>query len=422
MRLISLFLLLNIQIFSQINFDEYFLDKTLRIDYYHSGDSEKEFYSIDELIEEPFWGGSKKNLIDKFNLGNFIVQVLDSSSGKMIYSTTYSTLFNEWLTTEEAKQTTKSFSETVVIPFPKNKVRVDFFSRDKKNNPVKMFEYFVDPENYFIRKERNHEYEVFDILISGDPSIKADIIIIPEGYTKEELEKFKKDAEKFAGYLFNSSPFKENKNKFNIRAVMAPSEESGTDVPGKNIWKKTLLNSNFYTFDLDRYLMTHDNKTVRDVAANAPYDNIYIIVNTSMYGGGAIYNHYAVCVSDSKYEEYVFVHEFGHNFASLADEYYDSETTYIDFYPLDVEPLDPNLTTLVDFDSKWKNMVDESTPIPTPDEEEYRGKVGVFEGGGYVNKGVYRPQYDCTMKSLSVDNFCKVCEKAIIEMIDFYAE
>jgi len=340
----------------------------------------------------------------------------------LIDSRTYSTLFHEWQTTAEADTTVKSFSETIVFPFPKNKVRVEFYSRDRKNNLIKKYEYNIDPGNYFISPERKHQFNSFQVLNSGDPSVKVDIVIIPEGYSKVEMDLFKEDCKKFAGFLFNCSPFKENKNKFNIWGLEAPSEESGTDVPANNIWKKTLLNTNFYTFNLERYLMTADNKTIRDIAANTPYDQIYILINTNIYGGGAIYNHYSVCTNNNPFSEYVFTHEFGHGFASLADEYYNSEIAYIDFYPLDVEPLDPNITTLINFDSKWKEVVDPSTPIPTPNDTIYKNVVGAFEGGGYVTKGIYRPQLDCTMKSISVNNFCKVCKKAIQQMIDFYTE
>jgi len=183
-----------------------------------------------------------------------------------------------------------------------------------------------------------------------------------------------------------------------------------------------LVNTTFYTFDLDRYLMTADNKVLRDVASYAPYDQIYILVNTIKYGGGSIYNHYSVCAIDCRFVEYIIVHEFGHGFGSLADEYYTSDVAYQDFYPTDIEPLDPNITTLVDFDSKWKDLVENDTPIPTPDTPEYKDKVGVFEGGGYVAKGVFRPYEECTMKSISYNNFCPVCKRALQRMIDFYTE
>jgi len=408
--------------YSQVNFDDYFENKTLRLDYFHSGDKENDFYSFDELIEEPYWGGSKVNLIDNFNYGKYKFEVYDEASGSLIYSRGYSTLFNEWQTTEEAKHTTRTFSETVVFPFPKKPVVVKFYASNRKNEWITKFEYSVDPANYFIKSERVAEYEKYEVLNSGDPSVKVDIVIIPEGFTKDEMDLFKEACEKFADYLFNSSPFRENKSKFNIWGIEAPSMESGVDIPKENIWKKTLVNSNFYTFDTERYLMTTDNKTLRDVASNAPYDQIYILANSSKYGGGAIYNHYSISVTKDKNFEFIITHEFGHGFSSLADEYWTSDVAYQDFYSLDVEPTDPNLTTLVDFDSKWKDLVEDGTPVPTPDTDEYKNKVGAFEGGGYVEKGIYRPAHDCTMKSIKVDGFCPVCKRAIQEMIDFYSE
>jgi len=407
---------------TQAAFDDYFENASLRIDYYHTGNNLSDSYSFDQLIKEPYWGGSKANLLDIFDYGKYKFLVYDAASNTLIYSKTYSTLFSEWQTTNEAKETVKTFSETVICPFPKNKIRVEFQARNKKGIFEKKFEIKIDPKNYFISHERRLVFPKYDILNSGDPAVKADIVIIPDGYTKDEMDKFIKDAKRFSGYLFNASPYKENKSKFNIWAIEAPSAESGTDMPGDGIWKNTLVGTSFYTFDTERYLMTDDNKDLRDVAANAPYDEIYIIVNTSRYGGGAIYNHYAVCVSENPNGEYVFAHEFGHCFANLGDEYYDSETSYNDFYPLDVEPNEPNLTTLVNFDIKLKNMVGKDTPIPTPNDVKYKGIVGVFEGGGYVNKGVYRPSYDCSMKSISVNNFCPVCRAAIQKMIDFYTK
>ncbi|MCX8104727.1 MAG: IgA Peptidase M64 [Ignavibacterium album] len=419
--LFLLSILLQINISAQINFDEYFTDGSLRIDYYHTGNDTLEIYSIDELMAEPFWAGSKNNLLDKFNYGKYKVIVRDEKSGNEIYSKTYSTLFSEWLTTAEAKQTTKSFSETIIIPFPKSNVIVEFYSRDKKNILHKKFEYKLKPEDYFIKRDRPLKFSSGKILDNGDPSLHVDIVLIPDGYTKSDSAKFISDCDRFTNYLFNSSPFRENKDKFNINIVFSWSEESGTDIPAQNIWRNTAANSSFYTFDVDRYLMIYDNKTLRHLASNAPYDQIYVLVNTNKYGGGSIYNHYSVCVADHPNSEYIFVHEFGHGFASLGDEYYTSEVAYSEFYPLDVEPLDPNLTTLVDFDSKWKDLIEEGTPIPTPNSKEYQNKTGVFEGGGYSAKGVYRPAYDCTMKSISIDNFCSVCKRAIQQMIDYYS-
>ena len=414
--------LINSFLFSQTKFEKYFFDKSLRIDYFHTGNFENEYYSIDELIEEPFWGGSKVNLVDKFDYGKYKIAVYDSITDQIIYSRTYATLFSEWQTTEEAKSTFRTFTETMLIPYPKDKVRVEFFSRNRKNEFIKKFIYHIDPNDHFIKKERTKEFSTFQTVNSGEPSKKVDIVILPDGYTQNEMELFKKDCDKFANYLFKSSPFKENKNKFNIWGVEAPSEESGTDFPSKGIWTKTLLNTNFSTFGTERYLMTTDNKTVSDAASNVPYDQIYILVNTKEYGGGAIYNYFSVCMNNNRFEEQVFVHEFGHGFASLADEYVTDDVSYQNFYDLNVEPVDPNLTTLVDFKSKWKNMVDDETPIPTPEAKDSKDKIGAFEGGGYVQKGIYRPMLNCTMRALNAERFCVVCKKAIEEMIEFYTE
>lgn len=422
MRTIFIIFLSSSSIISQVKFDEFFYEKTLRMDYFHTGNNEDDSYSFDELIEEPFWGGSKVNLLDIFNYGKYKVEVKDGISGLLIYSRTYSTLFSEWQTTDEAKQTIKSFSETVVFPYPKEPVIVELYGRNKKNELIKKFEYKVDPGNYFIKTERSNKYKSFKIFNSGEPSNKIDIVFIPDGYTVDEMDKFKEDGIRFTNYLFGSSPFKENKDKFNIWGIEAPSEDSGPDIPAEDVWKNTVVNSTFYTFDLERYLMTRANKELRTLASYAPYDQIYILVNSQKYGGGSIYNHYSVSVSNNQNSEFIFVHEFGHGFASLGDEYYTSDVAYSDFYSTEVEPLDPNLTTLVDFDSKWKDMVEEGTPIPTPETPEYADKIGAFEGGGYVEKGVYRPSQDCTMKSISIDNFGPVCKRAIQQMIDFYTE
>lgn len=417
-----LLVLLSNSIVSQINFTDYFYDKSLRIDYYHGGNHETEFFILDEIIEEKFWAGNKKNLIFPFDYGKYQILVKDIKSNSVIYSYNYSTLFSEWQTTDEAKNISKIFHETVLIPYPKDEVKVEFYSRDEMNKLQLKFELTINPNDKYIVKESKTKYATQSILQNGNPENRVDIVFIPEGYTKDDSLKLLKDAERFKNYLFNSSPFKENQDKFNINLVFAWSEERGTDIPPENIWRNTILNTRFYTFYLDRYLMTSDNKTLRNIAANAPYDQIYILVNTDEYGGGAIFNHYAVCVSDNRYSEYIFIHEFGHSFAFLADEYYNSEVAYDNFYRLDIEPLEPNITTLVDFDSKWKNLIAEDIPIPTPIEKRFYDEIGVFEGGGYSAKGIYRPKIDCTMKSISVNNFCEVCKSAITKMINYYCK
>lgn len=416
--LIILLSLISIKAFP--DFYNYFDFKTLRIDYFRTGNSETEIISIDELIEEPFWGGSKTNLIDVFDYGNHKFEVYDLATETLIFSNTSSSLFSEWQTTAEARETWRTFSETIIFPFPKQKVFVVFYTRDRSNEWVEKFRYTIDPGSIFISRERKAQHPVFQVHVANDSWDALDVVFLPEGYTQAEMDKFRNDCLRFADYLLKASPFNDYTDHINIRAVLAPSTDSGTDVPGKNEWKRTVMNSTFYTFGLERYLTTMDIKNVRNLAANVPYDQIIILVNSRVYGGGGIYNYYAITTTDHLRSDYVFIHEFGHSFAGLGDEYYASEVTYEDFYNLDVEPWEPNLTTLVDFNGKWEDMLDPETPVPTPASDEFKNTIGVFEGGGYTAKGVYRPFYDCTMKQAGYDKFCPVCLRAIRRKIEFH--
>jgi hypothetical protein len=404
------------------SFDEWFINKTLRVDYFHTGNSASETYSIDQVKSEPFWGGSQLSLIDTLNFGVYYVKAFDVSSNKLIFSRGYCTLFDEWQFTDEARHTARTFTETVVMPFPKKDVRIEFYSRNFMGVYEKKFDYTVDVKSHFISDERQLEFPVYNTLISGDPARKIDIVILPEGYTAAEMDQFKADCDKFAAGLFAFEPYTLNRDKFNIRGVLAPSAESGTDIPGDNIWKNTIMNSSFYTFDSERYLMTTDNKSVRNLAANAPYDQIYILVNSGKYGGGAIYNYYNTSVNSNSSSAKIFVHEFGHGFAALADEYDDGSTSFNDMYPLNLEPWEPNITSLVKFQSKWKGMLPDNTPVPTPVENATGMQIGVYEGAGYVAKGLYRPTPDCLMRSFKGDKFCPVCSAAIQRMLDFYTK
>jgi hypothetical protein len=420
-NLILLFILIAATLQASASFDEWFMNKTLRVDYYHTGNSSSEIYSLDQVKSEPYWGGSHINLIDTLNYGEYYFNVFDVQSNTLIYSRGYCTLFNEWQFTDEAKKTTRTFTETVVMPFPKKDVRIEFLSRNFMGIFEKKFEYTVEVKSYFISDERQMAFPVYDALVSGDPATKIDVVILPEGYTAAEMDKFKADCDKFAAELFKFDPFAQNRDKFNIRAVLAPSAESGTDIPGDKTWKNTIMNSSFYTFDSERYLMTSDFRSVRDLAANAPYDQIYILVNSSKYGGGAIYNFYSTSVNSNASAAKIFVHEFGHGFAALGDEYDDGSTAFNDMYPLNVEPWEPNITNMVKFENKWQHMLPANTPVPTPlDKNTPALQLGVYEGAGYVAKGLYRPTPDCLMRSFKGDKFCPVCSEAIQRMIDYY--
>ncbi len=418
---ISALLLFNL-IFAQNNFEEHFLDKSLRLDYIIAGNSEATNVYFEQFKEEPFWGGSTKNLIDKFNFGDYKVELFDVETNILLYSRGFSSIYIEWVFTEEAKYLDRSWYESVTMPFPKNESKIVISQRNPQSQFMQIFKINFDPKNYFIVKDKHSEFKTVKLQYSGNHHEKLDIVIIPDGYTKDEMDKFHNDSKRFMEYFFAVKPFSENRDKVNFWAVDAISEESGTDIPGQGIWKNTILNSHFYTFDSERYLTTQDLKKVKDLAAYVPYDQIYILVNTAKYGGGGIYNYYNLCSADHEESGRVFTHEFGHAFAALADEYEYGYETADQLYDMSVEPWQVNITNLVDFDSKWKNLVDKKTPIPTADTKEFENKIGAFEGAGYVKKGIYRPTHNCKMRSNSTDDFCPVCKKAVTDMLKFYSE
>ena len=381
MKKLILLSLIALTIGAQAQFKDHFKNKTLRIDYIHSGSAEAEYYVFDTLFSEKYWGGSHTNLIDKFDYGNYKFEVYDAETNEMIYSRGYSSLFREYQATPEGENSCKAFDETIVFPYPVNPVNVVFYSRNKDLSWEKQFILPVDPKTRDIKPNKQNKFKKEKIHYSGSHEEKLDIVIIAEGYTEDEMDKFILDCERFKGYILESAPYNENKDRINIWAVKSISEESGTDLPGEDIWKNTVVGTNFYTFGSERYLTTEDMKNVRNVAANAPYDQIFILVNHEKYGGGGIYNFYSLGTSDNPAGDFLFQHEFGHAFAGLGDEYYTSDVAVEDFYPLEVEPWEPNITTLADFGSKWENMLSHSTPVPTPATEEYENTVGVFEGG-----------------------------------------
>ncbi|MEJ2635560.1 MAG: M64 family metallopeptidase [Calditrichia bacterium] len=456
----------------QVDYNKYFTDQCLRIDYFHSGSQSEEFVVIDEMYRLPEWSGNPAGLIDTLNLGTYQVKVFDAATSALIYSTGFNTLFNEWQTTNEALHGGKKImSETVRIPFPRREIQVDFLRRDDENHFTKKIStWIIDPASPNIRKEnRAVGTTVYDIQNGGDYQHKADLAILAEGYTADEAKKFESDARRLSDILFGAEPFKKHRKDFNVYAVFKPSSGSGPDNPRLNEYHNTVLNSSFNTFGSQRYLMTFDNKDLQDMASAVPFDVVYILVNSKIYGGGGIYNLYACCVADNELSNYIFLHEFGHSFGGLGDEYYTSDVAYNEFYPENVEPWEPNLTVLLDPKKvKWSSFMDANTPVPTPwnkkeyDEENekysetfaelkgkpmsapskeikkirsrhhdwienffnnhpYHNKVGVFEGAGYASNGIYRPSLDCIMFSARNVPFDPVCRAAIEKRIRFFA-
>lgn len=413
-------MLMSLSAFAQ--FDSIFYNKSLRLDYVHGGTATQEWVMLEQLSESPYWAGSKTQLIDSLRYGKYFFELLDPTTDSVLYSRGYGSLFSEWQTTTEAQQIARSFSETILFPYPKDSARLLIYSRNFNGNWETVFRLNIDPGSYFIKPSAAAKWPVMKVYGDNPLEKAVDIVILPDGYTMDELGKFIEDVNFFKESLFAFEPYASMRDKFNIRAVLAPSEQAGIAIPAEGIWPETVLSSHFYTFDSERYCMSYKNKSIRDLAGHVPYDQIYILANTTKYGGGGIYNFYALSTAGNQLSSKIIVHEFGHSFAGLGDEYFDSSTSYNDFYNLEVEPWEPNLTTLVDFDSKWKNLMLPDTPVPTIASDSMISVLGVYEGGGYVAKGMFRPKMDCLMHTFKGETFCEACNHAIIRMIRFYSE
>lgn len=406
------------------NYYTHFTDEQLRLDFIFGGDANNQNIYLSGLKGEAVWGGTKNNLVPDFNYGEYRLEVIDPDGNNVIYAMGFNTLFQEWRTMEEAQHTPKAFKNSCRIPYPKHNVKVAIYERLRENGQYsKLAEFAVDPNDKSINKDIENNFPVSQIINNGDPQNKVDLVFVAEGYTAQEMEKFRSDVQKHIGYLFEMEPYKHRKDDFNIWAVESVSEESGTDIPHHDIWKQTVANSNFYTFKTDRYLTASDHTLLCQLTSNTPCDAIYVIVNTEKYGGGGIYNFYGLSMSDHATTPQVFVHEFGHSFAGLADEYfYEMEESFIDMYNTAIEPWEANITSLVEFDKKWKDMLPKNTPIPTAVIKGQEQVLGVYEGGGYMTKGIYRPVDNCRMRTNTAPGFCPVCQRAIEKMIDYYCK
>ncbi|MFA9390407.1 MAG: M64 family metallopeptidase [Prolixibacteraceae bacterium] len=403
--------------FAQQNYSKYFADEAIRYDYELVGDKENVEVIPTQIKILPHWGGQAKACIDELNLGNFNFELIDLKTGEIIFRKGFCTLFWEWQTTAEATQNRRSFYQALHFPKPLIDVKLLMHQRDESNGWRTIFVDTIRVANYFMIHETPIEYAVDTILYNGQTADKIDIVILAEGYRVSEFGKFKADSKRLSDSLFNAEPFKSYQSRFNVWAVEVPSQDSGTDVPGNRIYKNTAFNSHFYTFDSPRYLTTTDMKSVYDAIDFLPFDHIYVLVNTERYGGGGFYNFMNVCSADNERSPFVFCHEFGHGFAGLGDEYYTSSTSYESFFKKTIEPWEANLTTLVEFDSKWKNQMEATTPIPTPRDSSYLQTIGVFEGGGYEAKGIYSPAMSCWMKERKAGKFCPICTSTIEKVI-----
>lgn len=465
-------------------FDEYFLDKALRVDLYQAGDAKDETVTVHQVTEEGLWPESKSGLLPPFEYGRYVLKLYDVASNRLIFARGFDTMFAEYKTTSPALLgTARVFQRSVRVPLPKRPVLFVVEKRDKRHLLQPLFSQVLDPADYHIGREKPASGDwIYEAQVTGDPHDKVDFVFVAEGYTAEDKDKFKADVDRMTAYLFTVEPYKGMKDRFNIRAVFRASAERGMDEPRQRIYKKTVLNASFNAFDLDRYMLIEDDHRMHEMAGQVPYDAIIVLVNSQRYGGGSIGLDYCVTTVDHRTSPQVFVHELGHSFAYLADEYYQSEVSYNDFYPAGVEPLEANITALLDpANVKWKDLLSPGIGVPTeygkdktealqaerragrearakdieaakkkgaPEkeikgiEEKYKAadavlaaraeavrkeyaalddKVGVFEGAGYASKGLYRPMVYCIMIFNPKNEFCRVCQRAIGRMIDFYS-
>lgn len=402
----------------KVSYDEYFTGERLRIDLALAGNSREQSAYLLGLSRESGWVGSPEGLIDPFGYGEYYFEAF--SGENVIFSRGFNPLFQEWRATEQAKTVDMAMNQTIWMPFPKDSIRLVLYSRNAEDSRLEpFFECSIDPKDKQISYTPLQMPE--SLLYSGDPAHKLDLLFIAEGYTKDQMDKFRADAQRFTDYLFEYEPYRSRKEDFNVWYLNTASEEEGVDIPQQDQWRNTLCQSSFYTFYVDRYLTIQDHQRIADAVAATPFDALFVIANETKYGGGGFYNSYSLGTSDNRLSCEVFIHEFGHGFAGLADEYYDSETAYDDdYYPAAVEPWEPNITNLVNFESKWKDMIAEGTPIPTPNDSAYAGITGLFEGAGYQPHGMYRPVFECRMLNNTAPAFCPVCQRAISRMIDFY--
>jgi len=450
-----------------VAFDDYFLGKTMRLDYFHTGTAKEELFSPDRIVSDGPWPGSENILVDPLELGLYLFEIADKKSNMLLYSRGFASVFGEWQTTPEAELGYGTFHESIRFPWPKNPVNVIMKKRDTANVFQIIWTTSIDPASRKVNPaDLAHTEKVSVIYDNGLAAEKLDIVILGDGYTASEMGKFEKDAKRMADVLMDHEPFLTRKKDINIRAVETPSEVSGVSRPHPGVFKRTALSAHYGSFDSERYVLSYDNRTIRDVASAVPYDFMVILINERTYGGGGIYNLYTTVSADNKFGEYIMVHEFGHHLGALADEYYTSSIAY-EMPEIKVEPWEVNITALFDKNSlKWKDLVEAGTPIPTPwnkepfdqfgyriqqerdslraakvpeeimealfmrqmkqeDEyfaaEQYRDKVGAFEGAGYLAKGLYRSQIDCIMYTRHMQ-FCKVCRRGLEDVIDMYSK
>ena len=417
-------LLVSLPALAAADIDEFarnFCDSTLRLDYIAGGNADESRVFLQRQKKFKGWAGRRHNLRRAPYTGGGTITVTDSVSGDTIYRHSFSLLFNEWKSTPEARKTSRAFEATMLVPLPRRAAKVTVELLDSRMRPVATNSHCYSPADILVDESvSKHPAEVIPLHTGGDPKQAIDIVILAEGYTEAEKDSFLADARKAVDAIFAHEPFGSRRDDFNFKAVWTPSADNGMSVPRNDDWKETAFGSHYDTFYSERYLTTPNVFDIHDALAHVPYEHIIILANSPVYGGGGIYNSYTLTTSKNDNFEQVVVHEFGHSFGGLGDEYFYENDVMSDSYPTDVEPWEPNLTTLVDFDSKWKPLLKKGTPVPTPADKAAKYPVGVYEGGGYSFKGVYRPADVCRMRNNTTPAFCDACQWILSRLIDFY--
>ena len=402
------------------NFDANFDDATLRIDYTLMGNAKEQHVALRDMSSTDNWWGRRVNLNNVPLKGNGDLTLYDAETKEVLYKTSFSSLFQEWITTAEAATITKSFEFTLLVPMPKRSVVAEMEIRDNTDKVSKLT-HIINPNDVLIRDRSKQQPQPYTYLHKGGDSKEAiDVVILAEGYTAEEMDIFMEDAKITAKEILSYEPFKSHKDKFNFIAVKSSSVDSNVSVPQDEAWRDTAVGSNFMTFYMERYLTSGEVYDMYDIVTNIPCEHFVILANTDTYGGGGIYNSYTLTTAHHPSFKPVVVHEFGHSFGGLGDEYfYETADNNDEMHSLAHEPWEPNITTLVDFDSKWADMVDKDIEIPTKvtDKRSKNYTVGVYEGGGYRSKGIYRPVDVCRMRNNTAERFCPVCERALERVI-----
>ena len=401
-------------------FDANFIDKTLRIDYTLLGNASEQHVALRDMSSTENWWGRRVNLDEVPLKGNGDLTLYDAETREVIYKTSFSSLFQEWITTPEAKDVTKSFEFTLLVPMPQRITVAEMVLRDNTGKESKLA-HTIDPADVLIRNRSNQRPAPYVYTHQGgDPKECIDVVILAEGYRIDEMDTFIEDAMITTSEILSYEPFKSHKEKFNFIAVYSASTDTNVSVPQDEAWRDTAVGSNFMTFYMERYLTSGEVYAMYDLATNIPCEHFIILANTATYGGGGIYNSYTLTTAHHPSFRPVVVHEFGHSFGGLGDEYfYTSADNNDEMHSLSHEPWEPNITTLVDFESKWADMVAEGVEIPTAVTEERSANyvVGVYEGGGYRSKGIYRPVDVCRMRNNTAERFCPVCERALERVI-----